>query len=76
MKDVGILDGDTVIVNRTDYAEHGDIVVAIIEDEATVKTFYRENGHFRLQPQNKDLSPIITDELTILGKVIACQRLY
>lgn len=76
MIDVGIMDGDTVIVNRTDYAENGDIVVAVIEDEATVKSFYRENGRFRLQPQNKALSPIITDELTLLGKVIACIRLY
>lgn len=76
MKDAGILEGDTVIVNRTDYAENGDVVVAIIEDEATVKTFYRENGRFRLQPQNKALNPIVVDDLSILGKVIACLRLY
>lgn len=76
MKEVGIIDGDTVIVNRTDYAENGDIVVALVEDEATVKTFYRENGHFRLQPQNKTMEPIILSEVKILGKVIASIRTY
>ena len=72
----GILDGDFVIVEKGDYAENGDIVVAMIEDEATVKTFYRENGGFRLQPQNPDFEPIIVKELSILGKVIATVRYY
>ena len=72
----GILDGDFVIVEKGDYAENGDIVVAMIEDEATVKTFYRENGGFRLQPQNPDFDPIVVEELTILGKVIATVRYY
>ena len=73
---VGILDGDYVVVEKGDYAENGDIVVAMIEDEATVKTFYRENGGFRLQPQNPDFEPIIVKELSILGKVIATVRYY
>ncbi len=72
----GILDGDYVIVNRTDYAENGDVVVALMEDSATVKTFYRENGHFRLQPENDEFQPIITESLSILGKVIASIRFY
>ena len=72
----GILDGDFVIVEKGDYAENGDIVVAMIEDEATVKTFYRENGGFRLQPQNPDFEPIIVKDLSILGKVIATVRYY
>ena len=76
MKDAGILHGDTVIVLRTDYAENGDIVVALVNEAATVKTFYRERGHFRLQPENSDFEPIILKEVTLLGRVIACQREY
>ena len=76
MKDAGILDGDLVIVQKTPYAENGDIVVALLEDEATVKTFYREDGHFRLQPQNPAFQPIIADEVFILGKVISVMRFY
>ena len=76
MIEVGIMDGDYVIVNRCEYAENGDIVVAIIEDEATVKTFYKENGHFRLQPENSSLEPIIVKEMSVLGKVIASLRFY
>lgn len=72
----GILDGDFVIVEKGDYAENGDIVVAMIEDEATVKTFYRENGGFRLQPQNPDFDPILVKDLSILGKVVATVRYY
>ncbi len=76
MIDAGIMDGDIVIVSRTSYVGNGDIAVVLIEDEATVKTFYKENGHFRLQPENKEMSPIITKEAVILGKVIACTRYY
>lgn len=72
----GILDGDIVIVERTPSAKNGEIVVALIEDEATVKTFYKENGHFRLQPENDAYQPIIVDEVVILGKVIASYRYY
>ena len=76
MIDAGILDGDLVIAERTCYAENGEIVVALVEDEATVKTFYRENGHYRLQPENETMDPIIVSEVDILGKVIAIQRSY
>lgn len=76
MRDIGILDGDIVICEKTSVAENGDIVVALIEDEATVKSFYKENGHFRLQPHNPDFEPIIVDKLDILGKVISLTRDY
>ena len=76
MVDAGILDGDTVIVSKTDEFADGDIVVALIDDSATVKTFYNEGDHIRLQPENKTMKPIITKELTILGRVIACMRKY
>ncbi len=76
MQNVGILDGDYVIVEKGEYAENGDIVVAMIDDEATVKTFYKENGGFRLQPENPTFSPIIVKKLSVLGKVIATVRYY
>ncbi len=76
MIDAGILDGDIVVAEQSPVAENGQIVIALIGDEATVKTFYYENGHVRLQPQNKTMEPIITDEVTILGKVISCVRFY
>ena len=76
MIEAGILDGDIVIVEKTPVAENGEIIVAMIEEEATVKTFYKENGHFRLQPENHTMKPIITDELVILGKVVANIRFY
>lgn len=76
MIEAGILDGDLVIVRKCQTAENGDIVVAMIGDEATVKTFYRENGRFRLQPQNSTMSPIIVKELSVLGQVIASVRYY
>jgi repressor LexA len=72
--DAAILNGDLVIVERTPSAENGDIVVALIEDEATVKRFFKENGHFRLQPENEAYEPIIVDELAILGRVIGIWR--
>lgn len=74
MKDIGILDKDVVICEKKSSAKNGDIVVALIGDEATVKSFYKENGHFRLQPHNPKFEPIITDELVILGKVISLYR--
>lgn len=76
MIEAGIMDGDTVIVSRTSYVDNGDIAVVLIDDEATVKTFFRENGHFRLQPENSEMKPIITKEAVILGKVVACVRYY
>lgn len=71
-----ILDGDIVVAEQTETAENGDIVVALIGDEATVKRFYRENGRFRLQPENEAYKPIITEELTLLGRVAAVIRNY
>jgi repressor LexA len=65
-----------VIVDKRTYAENGEIVVALIEDEATVKTFYKEDGHYRLQPENKTMEPIISESVAILGKVVASLRLY
>ena len=76
MINAGILDGDYVIAEKTPVAENGEIVVGMIGDEATVKRFYKEKGTFRLQPENPDFEPIISDEITILGKVIAVIRSY
>ena len=76
MNNAGILDGDYVIAEKTPVAENGEIVVGMIGDEATVKRFYKEKGTFRLQPENPDFEPIISDEITILGKVIAVIRYY
>ena len=74
MIEAGILDGDYILVRKQNTANNGEIVVALIGDEATVKTFYKENGHFRLQPENDAFEPIIVNELIILGKVIAVMR--
>lgn len=68
MINAGILDKDVVIVQRTPTAQNGEIVVALIGDEATVKRFYKENGHFRLQPENDEFEPIIVDECAVLGQ--------
>ena len=76
MIEAGILDGDIVVVERTPVADDGDIVVALIGDEATVKTFYREKDRFRLQPENRTMEPIYTKELSVLGKVVADIRYY
>lgn len=76
MTGVGIMDGDVVIVNKQDYAENGEIVVALIDDSATVKTFYKEDGGYRLQPENPSMAPIMTDHVQILGRVVASMRLY
>ncbi len=75
MIDAGIFDKDYVIVSQQSHADNGDIVVALLnDDEATIKKFYKENGHYRLQPENKLYEPLIVDNLTILGKVIAVFR--
>ena len=75
MVEAGILDRDLVLVKQQSTANNGDIVVALIGDEATVKTFYREKDHIRLQPQNMHMDPIIVrDNITILGKVIGVFR--
>lgn len=76
MIQAGILDGDLVIVEKTPFARNGEIVIAMIDDEATCKTFYKEDGHYRLQPENDTYEPIIVDECIILGKVIAVMRYY
>ena len=76
MINASICDGDLVIVEKTPVAENGEIVVALIDDEATVKRFYKEDGHFRLQPENDNYEPIIVDELAVLGKVVALIRNY
>jgi len=76
MREIGIMDGDVVIVEKCEYADNGKIVVAMIEDEATVKRFYKENGKYRLQPENREMQPIIADEVTILGQVVADVRFY
>ncbi|MDD3613543.1 MAG: transcriptional repressor LexA [Clostridiales bacterium] len=74
MLGAGIFDGDYVIVKQQSTAKNGDIIVALIEDEATVKTFYKEADHFRLQPENPAMDPILTKEVSILGKVIGVIR--
>lgn len=76
MINAGILSGDIIIAEKTPTAVNGQIVVALLEDEATVKRFYKEDGHFRLQPENDDYAPIITDEVIVLGKVISLIRNY
>lgn len=75
MIEAGIFNNDKVIVARQPTAENGDKVVALLEDSATVKTFYKENGRYRLQPENASMEPIIVDEVQILGKVIGLFRL-
>ena len=74
MIEAGILDGDYILVKRQNVARNGEIVVAMIEDEATVKTFYKENGHVRLQPENSTMEPIIVPDCQILGKVVGVFR--
>ena len=76
MINAGIFDGDQVLVKQQSTAENGDMVVALIDDSATVKTFYKENGYFRLQPENDTMEPIILNEVTILGKAIGLYRTF
>ena len=77
MINAAILDGDYIIVEQQPTASNGDIVVALVnDDEATVKTFYKEKGHFRLQPENDTMEPIIVDEVSIIGKVVGVFRKF
>lgn len=74
MKDAAIMDGDYVIAESVQTAQNGDIVIAMIDEEATVKRFFREGNAVRLQPENDDFEPIISEEVQVLGKVIAVMR--
>ena len=75
MINAAILDGDMVVIEQTPYAENGDIVCALVDNEsATIKTFYKEDGHYRLQPENDTMDPIIVDGVSILGKVVGVVR--
>ena len=76
MIDAGIFNNDRVIVAKQDTAMNGEMVVALVDDSATVKTFYKEHGHFRLQPENDFMEPIIVNDLSILGKVIGLFRMF
>ncbi len=76
MINAGIYNGDKILVQRQPTAENGEKVVALIDDSVTVKTFYKEKGHFRLQPENDTMDPIIVDDLSIIGKVIGLYRRY
>lgn len=72
----GIFNGDSIFVSVCNTAENGDTVVALVDDSATVKTYYKEDGHYRLQPENDSMDPIILDNVDILGKVFGVFRLY
>lgn len=74
MINAGIFDGDKILVQKQPDAQNGDIVVALVDDSATVKTFYKEDGHYRLQPENDTMDPIIVNECAILGKVFGIMR--
>ncbi len=74
MIEAGILDGDYILVKKQNVARNGEIVVAMIDDEATVKTFYMENGHIRLQPENSTMAPIIVQDCQVLGRVVGVFR--
>lgn len=76
MVNAGIYDGDIIVVEQTPVADNGEIVVALIDEEATVKRFYKENGHFRLQPENDKYEPIIVEECVILGRLKTLIRSY
>ena len=76
MINAGILDGDHILVERQSTASNGEIVVALVDDSATVKTYYKEKGHIRLQPENDEMDPIIVENCQILGKVFGVLRLY
>ena len=76
MINAGIFSGDSILVQRQSNAKNGDMVVALVDDSATVKTFYKEEGHFRLQPENDSMDPIIVEDCEILGKVFGVFRLF
>ena len=75
MINVGIFEGDWIVVEKKNTARNGEIIVALVDDSATVKTFYKENGHIRLQPENSSMDPIILNDVQILGKVIGLFRM-
>lgn len=76
MINIGIYDSDKIIVQQTATAQNGDVVVALVEDSATVKTYYKENGRYRLQPENDTMEPIYVDNVIILGKVVGLFRFF
>lgn len=76
MVNAGIFSGDYIMVRQQNTAKNGDMVVALVEDSATVKTFYKEDGHIRLQPENDSMDPIIVNEVQILGKVFGVFRMF
>ncbi len=76
MINAGIFDGDNILVQRQSTAEDGEMVVALVDDSATVKTFFKEEGHYRLQPENPAMDPIIVEDCTILGKVFGVFRFF
>ena len=76
MVNAGIFDGDRILVRKQKTAQNGDIVVALVDDSATIKRFYKEKGHYRLQPENDSMEPIITDSVTIIGKLAGLYRRY
>lgn len=75
MINMGIYEGDNLIVARQNTASNGEVVVALVEDSATVKRFYKENGHYRLQPENDAMEPIIVDQCEVIGKVVGLIRM-
>jgi len=76
MINAGIFDGDKIVLRQQSTANNGDIVAALIDDSATIKRYYKENGHFRLQPENDDYEPIIVDNVRIIGKVVGLVRKF
>ena len=76
MINMGIYDGDMIIVRRQQTADNGEVIVALVDDSATVKRFYKEDGHYRLQPENDFMDPIIVSEVMIMGKVIGTFRFF
>ena len=76
MINVGIFEGDWIVVEKKNTARNGEIIVALVDDSATVKTFYKEDGHIRLQPENDTMDPIIVPDCKILGKVISLYRRF
>lgn len=76
MINAGIFDGDKILVRQQSTASNGDMVVALLDDSATVKTYYKEDGHYRLQPENDTMEPIITDKVSVLGVVFGVFRLF
>ncbi|MHB9946566.1 repressor LexA [Clostridium botulinum] len=76
MIEAGILDGDLAIIEKTDSANNGDIVVALIENEATLKRFFKESSYIRLQPENKSMKPIILENCKVIGRLVGIYRKY